>query len=238
MSKKLNLILVVVLLSIALYGCRDAAADGPLDNAGDNNQIEILEHRISELEAENFSLTEEIGILREGQGFVELEENLIRDALEVVNLIKHQNFEALQNWVNPEVGLLFSPYAYIDYASDVILMEKDLPNIMNNQEVFNWGAFDGTGYPIEMTFREFYERFIYDQDYANAHIIGNNVEVAMGNTINNIAEAFPGSEFVEFHFTGFEERFIGMDWRSLRLVFQNDNDRRYLIGIVHDEWTI
>ncbi|TCT13868.1 hypothetical protein EDC18_108106 [Natranaerovirga pectinivora] len=235
MNKKLSLIFIIILVSISLYGCREN--DGPLDNV-DDGRIEVLEQRISELEAENFSLSEELSILREGQGAADLEENLIRDALEVVNLIKDQDFDALQEWVNPEVGLLFSPYAYVDYAVDVILLEKDLPNIMESDEVFIWGAFDGTGYPIEFTFREFYERFIYDEDYVNAHIIGNNVEVSTGSMINNIEEAFPGAEFVEFHFTGFEEQFIGMDWRSLRLVFQEDNDRRYLVGIVHDEWTI
>jgi UDP-N-acetyl-2-amino-2-deoxyglucuronate dehydrogenase len=30
----------------------------------------------------------------------------------------------------------------------------------------------------------------------------------------------------------------GMDWRSLRLVFEKKNDIWYLVGIIHDQWTI
>jgi (p)ppGpp synthase/HD superfamily hydrolase len=29
-----------------------------------------------------------------------------------------------------------------------------------------------------------------------------------------------------------------MDWRSLRLVFEKKNDIWYLVGIIHDQWTI
>jgi hypothetical protein len=42
---------------------------------------------------------------------------------------------------------------------------------------------------------------------------------------------------VEYHFTGFEPDYGGLDWRSLRLVFMQDGDEWFLIGIVHDEWT-
>jgi len=29
-----------------------------------------------------------------------------------------------------------------------------------------------------------------------------------------------------------------MDWRSLKLVFKKYEDRFYLVGIIHSEWTI
>jgi hypothetical protein len=29
-----------------------------------------------------------------------------------------------------------------------------------------------------------------------------------------------------------------MDWRSLRLVFEEQGGSWYLVGIVHDQWTI
>lgn len=44
--------------------------------------------------------------------------------------------------------------------------------------------------------------------------------------------------YVEYHFPGFEKKYEGKDWKSLRLVFEKKNDRWYLVGIVHDQWTI
>jgi (p)ppGpp synthase/HD superfamily hydrolase len=29
-----------------------------------------------------------------------------------------------------------------------------------------------------------------------------------------------------------------MDWRSLRLVFEKKDDIWYIVGIIHDQWTI
>jgi hypothetical protein len=42
---------------------------------------------------------------------------------------------------------------------------------------------------------------------------------------------------VEYYFPGFDPQYEGMDWRSLRLIFLQDNDVWYLAGIVHDQWT-
>jgi hypothetical protein len=38
--------------------------------------------------------------------------------------------------------------------------------------------------------------------------------------------------------SGFDPEYEGMDWRSLRLVFEKKNDIWYLVGIIHDQWTI
>jgi hypothetical protein len=69
-------------------------------------------------------------------------------------------------------------------------------------------------------------------------MIGNNIVIGKGNTLENIHEVYPDGVFVEFHFTGFNEQYDGMDWKSLRLVFEQDGGSWRLVGIVHDQWTI
>jgi len=64
-----------------------------------------------------------------------------------------------------------------------------------------------------------------------------NEELGHSSMINNIAEFYPGSSFVEYHFSGFEEKYEGMDWVSLRLVFLQEGGRWYLVGLVNDQWT-
>jgi hypothetical protein len=89
-----------------------------------------------------------------------------------------------------------------------------------------------------LTFAEYFERFIYSADFANPEQIGYNKVLQEGNSINNIPEYYPQAEFVEYHFSGFDPQYEGMDWQSLRLVFEKVDGRYYLVGIVHAEWTI
>lgn len=109
---------------------------------------------------------------------------------------------------------------------------------MENTQIYNWGVYDGSGESIDLPFSEYYNKFIYDVDFADADIIGNNTVAKVGNTVNNISQAYPNGSFVEFHFSGFDAKYAGLDWRSIRLVFEKVNENWYLVGIIHDQWTV
>jgi hypothetical protein len=49
---------------------------------------------------------------------------------------------------------------------------------------------------------------------------------------------YRGDSYSEFYFPGFDPKYDGMDWRALRLVFKKENEKLYLVGIIHDQWTI
>jgi hypothetical protein len=51
-------------------------------------------------------------------------------------------------------------------------------------------------------------------------------------------EVYPDATVVEFHFPGFEEKYEGMDWKSLRVVVEKLDNKWYVVGIIHDQWTI
>jgi hypothetical protein len=89
-----------------------------------------------------------------------------------------------------------------------------------------------------LNFNDYYKKFIYDKDFANPQIIGNNTAVSQGNSLSNIKEVYPEGYFVELHFKGFDQKYSGMDWESLKLVFQEENGEWYLVSIIHDQWTI
>jgi hypothetical protein len=104
--------------------------------------------------------------------------------------------------------------------------------------VYHWGTYDGSGMPIELAFRQYYKEFVYDVDFARPDVVGFNERVGQGNSIDNIASAYPDGMTVEYHFEGFDPEYAGMDWRSLRLVFEEEDGIWYLVGVVHDQWTI
>lgn len=56
-----------------------------------------------------------------------------------------------------------------------------------------------------------------------------------GNTKVNVFEVYPTAILAEFHFCNSNGL---LNWRSLRLVFEPRGDLWFLVGIVHDQWTI
>jgi hypothetical protein len=158
-------------------------------------------------------------------------------AVHVINALAEKDMTRLANFVHPEMGVRFSPYGFVREEHKVF-MPGELDALIGSEQVYTWGAYDGTGDPIDLTFDDYYQEFVYSSDFANPEQMGVNERIGQGNTINNIGEFYPGSSFVEYHFSGFEEQYEGMDWESLRLVFVQEDGSWWLVGIVHDEWTI
>lgn len=159
-------------------------------------------------------------------------------AFEVINALKASDLSRLAEFVHPYLGLRFSPYAFI-CDNDLVFQKMAIPSLMRSPTNYIWGTYlDGTGTPIELRFRDYYPLFVYSADFADPDQLAYNQSIGQGNTINNLTEYYPGAEFVEYHFTGFNPQYAGMDWQSLRLVFIKQSGTYYLIGIVHDQWTI
>lgn len=165
-------------------------------------------------------------------------------AAQAIMALRDRDMAALSTLVHPSKGVRFSPYTYVRVGprdpggEDLVFSAEQVRDAAGDDTVYLWGRFDGTGEPIFATFAEYYARFVYDADFAQPHVVGFDQEVGWSSMINNIAEAYPGAVTVEYHFEGFDPQYDGMDWRSLRLVFEQQDGTWYLVGIVHDEWTI
>ncbi len=155
----------------------------------------------------------------------------------IINALADKDLAAVSDFVHPEMGVRISPYTYVEDDHQVF-MPDELPDLVGSDQIFLWGYFDGTGDPIELTFDDYYEAFVYSADFANPEEMAVDEELGWSSMINNIADFYPGSSFVEFHFSGFEEDYGGMDWASLRLVFIEEDGNWFLVGIVNDQWTI
>jgi hypothetical protein len=163
---------------------------------------------------------------------------LLTEAAErVVDALAARDLETVASFVHPVQGVRFSPYAYVREAHQVF-MPEDFIGLAESNTIYLWGYYDGSGEPIELTFNDYYARFVYSSDFANPEQMAVDARLGEGNSINNIHKFYPGSSYVEYHFGGFDEQYSGMDWQSLRLVFIEENGIWYLVGIVHDEWTI
>jgi hypothetical protein len=144
--------------------------------------------------------------------------------------------QALAELVDPNTGVRFSPYSFVQ-RKDLTFTPEQLQSLLDDPEVYNWGNFDGSGEPIQMTFAEYFDRFVYSKDFAGAEQIGINQRLGAGNTLDNSPEFYPEAVVVEYHIPGENPEYGGMDWQSLRLVFQQIDGEWQLAGIIHDEWT-
>lgn len=163
--------------------------------------------------------------------------SLEQTSFEVIKALQTNDMTTLAQYVHPSRGVRFTPYSYIT-DTDLVFSQSVIPTLSSDTTVYHWGIFDGSGFPIDLTFNEYYAKFIYSADFAKPEQIAYNAFIGSGNSINNLEEFYPGAEFVEYHFSGFEEQYGGMDWQSLRLVFSHEGGQYYLIGIVHAQWTI
>jgi hypothetical protein len=183
----------------------------------------------------SFYLARQVGLI---------DDPLSARATEVLHTLRAKDWAALAAFVHPDKGLRFSPYTFVrvdpdaNQGQDLVFDAAQVGNFPADRAVYRWGRFDGTGEPIALTVDAYWSRFIYDADFWQPHVVGYGEFIGQGNTINNIAQVYEQATTVEYHFTGFDARYEGLDWRSLRLVLEEKAGTWYLVGIVHDEWTI
>lgn len=165
---------------------------------------------------------------------------LLKLTSEILTLIKNKEYRSLAAFIHPATGLRFSPYGYIDTTSDLVISPDKLIAEAGSkkQARMEWGEMDGSGDPIKLTLNEYMKRFVYDVDFIAPDSLKVNHFLGGGNSMNNLSVVYDSCDFTESHFPGFNKELGGMDWRSLRLVFKMIDGKYYLVGIVHDEWTI
>ncbi len=155
---------------------------------------------------------------------------------QVLGALKNKNVKTLASYVHPRKGVRFSPYGSIDTEKDLTFRRKDVLKLYA-LPAYVWGQADGSGDDIKLNFAGYYKKFVYDKDFARAPKVCYNRIVKQCNTTVNLTEAYPKANFFEYHFPGTRKN-DGMDWRSLRLVFEKSGKNWYLVGISHDQWTI
>lgn len=170
---------------------------------------------------------------------IEKEELSISDLTHVIlEQIKNKNYSALIQYIRPDSGLRFSPYSFVNLSTDVVVMPNEFLSMINDSTELLWGHYDGSGDDIYLNFKDYFDKFVYNVDFIKAEKLSINQTAAKGNSLNNIAKVYPNAEYTESYFSGFDKKYDGLDWQALRLIYKKIEGKYYLIGIVHDQWTI
>lgn len=164
------------------------------------------------------------------------EENLRNLNDEILQLLKAKNYQKLASYIHPEKGLRFSMYAYVLPEKDKTFSKANFEKYINSNIKFTFGERDGSGEIYITTLKSYLENWVFKRDFTAAEYYLNEFK-GHGNSLNNLIEIYPENDFTENHIKG-SEQYGGMDWNSLRLVFEEFEGKNFLVAIVNDEWTI
>jgi hypothetical protein len=168
-------------------------------------------------------------------------------AVSAAELIRDKAWGALGSMAHPERGVVFSPTSYVDGKNGVRFGMGDFESMaasgLHDDPVRVWGHHGGSGEPMEHTFAEYYDRYIFDKEYTTAPQVGVNRIMKESNDGNNLDDFCDGGGYVDFHMPH-EGPNADFEWSSLRLGFSwfdgGDSHERglYLTAIVHGGWTM
>lgn len=165
-----------------------------------------------------------------------LNDTLKNLSLIILNSIKNKNYKVIADYIHPVDGIRFSPYGYIDSA-DLKFDSAAFITSANSNDKFIWGTSAGSGEPIQLTFNEYFSEFLYDANFLQPEKFSIDTLSSRSNYPYPFQDFYHNTHFTESYFSGFDEKYEGMDWRSLILVIRKFEDRFYVCGILHDEWT-
>lgn len=168
----------------------------------------------------------------------EVEQLVGNRARAVVAALRDRDMDVLSSFVHPKKGVRFSPSAYINPQSDIVFTQTQVKNLFTTQKRYVWGESDGSGAPIRLTPKQYFSQFLYQRDYLKFPKVAFNQVIGESNTVNNVLEIYPQGIFVEYYVPGRDKTIDYRDWSSLRLVFEESNHEWYVVGLIHDGWSI
>lgn len=158
------------------------------------------------------------------------------EAQDVITAIRLKNFDQLARYVNPATGVRFSPDATIDTRQNPVLSARELRRGFRDASPRTWGYSDASGDPIRVSFAAYYRDFVYNRDFAHAPVVRFNEFAAKSTDRNNFWQIYTNAISVEYYFPPSTPK--GNDWAALRLAFEQQAGKWFLVGVVHDAWTM
>ena len=165
------------------------------------------------------------------------QQTITQQALHIQRALANHDYASIIDDIHPTKGVRFSMYAYVHLDKDKVFSRAQFAQYLKESRVrFTWGERDGSGETYVVPLPEYLDNWIEAKDFNNARITVNTFE-SRGNMINNVVEAYPNADVVDFYYRG-SDKYDGIDWRGMRLVFESYQGKRYLVGIVNDRWTV
>lgn len=155
---------------------------------------------------------------------------------ELIQALKVGYYDIFANYIHPEKGVRFSMYAFINKNEDKHFTKADFEKYQHAKTIFTWGSRDGSGEIYKSTLDKYLKDWVFKKDFTKSEYSFNQFRGG-GNSLNNLKEIYPNTNFTENFIPG-SEKYGGMDWNALRFVFEEFDGKYYVVAVINDEWTI
>ncbi|UFH31735.1 hypothetical protein LNP04_17495 [Chryseobacterium sp. C-71] len=155
---------------------------------------------------------------------------------ELIQALKVGYYDIFANYIHPKKGVRFSMYAFINKNEDKHFTKTDFEKYLPTKTVFTWGSRDGSGEIYKSTLEKYLKDWVFKKDFTKSEYSFNQFRGG-GNSLNNLKEMYPNTNFTENFIPG-SEKYGGMDWNALRFVFEEYDGKYYVVAVINDEWTI
>ncbi|WP_332020720.1 hypothetical protein [Kaistella sp.] len=164
-------------------------------------------------------------------------ENILKNLnTEIISSLKSNDYTHFSQFIHPHKGIRFSMYAYVQPEKDKHFSREDFNRYISMPTKFTWGEKDGTGDLLVVSLQNYLQQWVFKRDFTQAQFYLNEFK-GKGNSLNNLLKIYPNADFTENYIPG-SEKYSGMDWNSLRFVFEEFQGEYYLVAVINDEWTV
>lgn len=158
---------------------------------------------------------------------------------EVLDAFEKKDGEQLAKLVHPNKGVRFSSSAFVDLEVDRVFSHVQIEQFWEDNHTYTWGYEDASGDPIVQTPAQYCREYIMTQDFRQLAAVNVNDDQAAGNTANNAATVYPTATRVEYYIKpSMLNSNEQVDWEALRLIFERQNGSWFLVGVIHDQWSV
>lgn len=162
---------------------------------------------------------------------------LMKLAKEVLQAAADKDYGKFADHVHPRLGVRFSPYAFIDVESDLVFLPQAFRDqVAQTKKKITWGTYDPRDEDIHTTVDGYFKEFVADKPYLAQGQWAFNETIGSSTVVNNLTGIYPQAKFVEAFWAPEDEEKAPYEWGSVRLVFEKEGDRWYVVGVVHDAW--
>ncbi|MEA3640499.1 MAG: hypothetical protein VBE63_11205 [Lamprobacter sp.] len=166
-------------------------------------------------------------------------EQLLSAANQVLMALRTGDFNRLSEQIHENTGVGMSPYSRNLTELFVVKFNREQVIAFDDDEtLYLWGRYDGIGDPIRLTAKSYFKEFVYDIDYssmAKVYVIPSEKKIPA--EFSALRAAYPHASIVHYHYQGSED-VAHNDFRDLLMLFDQIDNRWFLIGISHGERTI
>jgi len=164
---------------------------------------------------------------------------LIKDLSEkVAHSINNKDMIKLSDYIHPDKGVRFSQNGRVLIKTNLVFKAEQVNEFLKDSKKYIWGAYSGPGDDIELNPKEYLEEFVFNKDYETAKF-GYNEKLSRSGYNEDYQETvYPNSIMTEYYFKGKDPKLEGLDWTSLRFIFELYKDNWYLVGIISNQQTI